>query len=64
MERFTFVIQDASSLYIFKKNLNELCLAMSNSFVVNNPCIWCLACACVSCQIFCVLNYLCNLSRL
>ena len=31
-----FVIRDASSLQIFKKNLNELYLAMVNLFDVNN----------------------------
>ena len=44
-----FVIRDASSLQIFKKNLNELHLAMINSFDVNNRCTWKLACASVSC---------------
>ena len=46
-----FVIRDASSLQIFKKNLNELYLAMVNLFDVNNRCTWSLACACVNCQI-------------
>ena len=46
-----FVIRDASSLQIFKKNLNELYLAMANLFDVNNRCIWSLACACVNCLI-------------
>ena len=46
-----FVIRDASSLQIFKKNLNELYLAMVNLFDVNNRCTWSLACACVNCRI-------------
>ena len=46
-----FVIRDASSLQIFKKNLNELYLAMINLFDVNNRCTWSLACACVNCRI-------------
>ena len=46
-----FVIRYASSLQIFKKNLNILYLAMVNLFDVNNQCTWSLACACVSCQI-------------
>ena len=40
MEHFTFVIRDASSLQIFKKNLNELYLTMVNLFDVNNRCTW------------------------
>ena len=46
-----FVIRDASSLQIFKKNLNELYLAMVNLFDVNNRCTWSLSCACVNCRI-------------
>ena len=46
-----FVIRDASSLQIFKKNLNELYLTMVNLFDVNNRCTWSLACACVNCRI-------------
>ena len=46
-----FVIRDASSLQIFKKNLNELYLAMVNLFNVNNRCTWSLDCACVNCRI-------------
>ena len=46
-----FVIRDACSLQIFKKNLNELYLAMVNLFDVNNRCTWSLACACVNCRI-------------
>ena len=45
-----FVIRDASSLHIFKKNLNELYPAMVNSFDVNNRCTRSLACAFVSCR--------------
>ena len=37
-EQFTFVIQDASSLHISRKNLNKLYLATINSFDVNNQC--------------------------
>ena len=50
MEHFTFVIRDASSLHIFKKNLNELYLTMVNLFDVNNRCTWSLPCACVNCR--------------
>ena len=46
-----FVIRDASSLQIFKKNLNELYLTMVNLFDVNNRCTWSLACACGNCRI-------------
>ena len=46
-----FVIRDASSLQIFKKNLNELYLTMVNLFDGNNRCTWSLACACVNCRI-------------
>ena len=46
-----FVIRDASSLQIFKKNLNELYLTMVNLFDVNNRCTWSLVCACVNCRI-------------
>ena len=45
------VIRDASSLQIFKKNLNELYLATVNLFDVYNRCTWSLACACVNCRI-------------
>ena len=47
-----FVIRDASSLQIFKKNLNELYLTMVNLFDVNNRCTWSLACACGNCRIY------------
>ena len=46
-----FVIRDVSSLQIFKKNLNELYLAMVNLFDVNNRGTWSMACACVNCRI-------------
>ena len=46
-----FVIRDASSLQIFKKNLNELYLTMINLFDVNNRCTLSLACACGNCRI-------------
>ena len=46
-----FVIRGASSLQIFKKNLNELYLTMVNLFDVNILCTWSLACACVNCRI-------------
>ena len=56
----SFVIRDASSLHIFKKNLNKLYLTMVNLFDVNSRCTWSLACVCVNCD----LNYLCNLNQL
>ena len=46
-----FVIRDASSLQIFRNNLNELYPAMVNLFDVNNRCTWSLARACVNCRI-------------
>ena len=46
-----FVIRDASSLQIFKKNLNELYLTMVNLFDVNNLCTRSLVFACVNCRI-------------
>ena len=46
-----YVIRDASSLQIFKKNLNEIYLTMVNLFDVNNQCTRSLACACVNCRI-------------
>ena len=46
-----FVIRDAGSLQIFKKNLNEIYLTMVNLFDVNNRCTWSLAYAFVNCRI-------------